>query len=62
VCVGALLIAAGLLTFIGVKLLRENHLADRPEKKVHPAIPIGMLIVAALLAFVAVRSILALSQ
>ena len=61
-CAGSFLVAAGVLAFLAIKLLRENSQTDHPEKKVHPAVPVGMLIVAAILATVAIRAFYWLSQ
>ena len=61
-CAGSLLIAAAVLAFFGIKLLRENSQTDNPEKKVNPAIPVGMLIVAAILAAIAIRTFYVISQ
>jgi len=55
-CQVFLLLVAGVLTFFGIRLLRENNETDNPEKKVNVAIPVVMLAVAGFLALVVIRT------
>jgi len=57
-CQFAMVIVAVVLGFFGMKLLRENREADSPEKRVNPAIPITMLVVAGFLVLVAIVSVI----
>ena len=61
-CMIASLVAAGVLSFFGIKLLRENGQTDDPEKKVNPILPIGMILVAVFLILVVVRTYAELSE
>ena len=61
-CMIASLIAAGVLSFFGIKLLRENGQTDDPEKKGNAVLPIGMIVVAVFFIMVVVRTYASLSE
>jgi hypothetical protein len=61
-CILFPLLAAGVLLYLSVKLLRENSQTDNPERKVLIVIPVAMLALAGLFIAYAAYNFYQISQ